>query len=157
MAVVQWRRMSFLSGFPFLLVGLVSAYQLTSQTGSPPAATSSTSGAVPLARSDPASGGIDGSAVPHNSPLRPFVDFLSVGEPDAGDEIGKRLAAESRSKNLLIDFLVATVPDPIDSRFAYQFDGLVDSIEEAVGSQRLEPRSILAAMESIRRATGPTT
>ena len=27
------------------------------------------------------------------------------------------------------------MPDPIDSRFGYQFDGIVDTIEEALGAQ----------------------
>jgi hypothetical protein len=71
-----------------------------------------------------------------DGPLKPFDDFWSVGELKAGIDIGKKLAAQTHQKNVDLQFLIAIVPDPIDSRFAYRFDGIIDAIGDAVEYDR---------------------
>ena len=81
------------------------------------------------ARHSQAEGGSDGSR------LTPFEDFWNVGNAKAGVEIGESLARQTQNK-MNVQFLIATVPDPIDSRFAYRFDLILDSIEDAVEFDR---------------------
>ncbi len=88
-----------------------------------------TDGAAPGA----APGGRDQATGEEPSALKPFTDFFQVGKEGDGDDIGEAVAAHSAQVDL--QFLVATVPDPINSRFAYRFDGIVDSIEMAVESR----------------------
>ena len=116
----------------FVVLGMAAGHswtnELSGQAGSRPSDRSpeqSQGGHSPMRTSTAAVG----------SPIKPFTDFYQVGDGNAGVDIGSRIAEKARQLNLDIEFLIATVPDPIDSRFAHEFDGLVDSIEEAVQSQ----------------------
>ncbi|HEU5117956.1 MAG TPA: hypothetical protein VFT74_15120, partial [Isosphaeraceae bacterium] len=64
-----------------------------------------------------------------NDPLRPVAEFWSLQDPAAKADLDRRLAASD------IQFLIATVPDPIDSRFGYRFDSILDDIQMAIESQ----------------------
>jgi hypothetical protein len=66
--------------------------------------------------------------------LQPFRDFWSVGDLEAGSDIGKEIARDAH--RMTATFLIVTLPDPIDSRFAYRFDALLTAIEMATHSQR---------------------
>jgi hypothetical protein len=64
--------------------------------------------------------------------LAPLRDYLQIlpGQSCRPQEIFKA----ARSRGFDLQFIVATLPDPIDSRFAFSFDQYVESIEAAVQS-----------------------
>ena len=49
-------------------------------------------------------------------------------------KISERLAALSQSADFSAEFLIATVPDPIDSNARWQFDPIYDSIQAAIST-----------------------
>jgi hypothetical protein len=60
-------------------------------------------------------------------PLDP-LDVLRVGEPEAKRPLAdKDLQLEPAE----YEFLIATVPDPVDSKFAHEFDAAVEAIQRA--------------------------
>src|SRR5262249_1256489 len=71
-------------------------------------------------------------AIGPDDPRRPFEEFWRLAPDDAGAVLAKDLIEHDK----LIDpqFLIATVPDPIDSRVAYRFDAIVDDIQMAIES-----------------------
>ena len=66
------------------------------------------------------------------SPQRPFQEFWEGATGDAGKDLAQELIRHS--DQLTPEFLIATVPDPIDSRFGYRFDAVVDDIQMAIES-----------------------
>ncbi|MDR3632966.1 MAG: hypothetical protein P4L84_03965 [Isosphaeraceae bacterium] len=64
--------------------------------------------------------------------LKPVVDYLALDEKYHGRS-ARSIARDLR--RLDVEFLIATAPDPIDSRFGYNFDSTLDAIEMAVESQ----------------------
>jgi hypothetical protein len=87
---------------------------------------------VGAAAGAPASEGRGPATASRNDPGRAFQEFWEF----AKDADGKELAAELRDHTEIEpEFLIATVPDPIDSRFGYRFDSVVDDIQMAIESQ----------------------
>ncbi|MCE9566775.1 MAG: hypothetical protein K8U57_32620 [Planctomycetes bacterium] len=69
-----------------------------------------------------------GGRVPNNDPLlKPIEDFHSNRE---GDWVPADLPKEIHGYKT--EFVIATVPDPIDSPFGYAFDQVVDAIQRGV-------------------------
>jgi hypothetical protein len=68
--------------------------------------------------------------VGERDPRRPFQEFWEVADPHAGEDFAKDLLQQQALIDL--QFLIATVPDPIDSRFGYRFDGVIDDIQMAI-------------------------
>ena len=79
-------------------------------------------------KGSPAVGGLP--TVDDYNPLRPFQEFWEVGDEHAGEDFAKDLIG--RKASIDVRFLIATVPDPIDSRFGYRFDGVLDDIQMAI-------------------------
>ncbi len=119
-------------GIPFLLMMAATVFRWTPFTESQTALRGTVQ---TVNREQAARSGSDAEAAPKNGPLKPFTEYYDIGELSAGEDVGNRIAEASWRHNLDIEFLLATVPDPIDSRFGYQFDGMVDTIEEALGAQ----------------------
>ncbi|MDR3636035.1 MAG: hypothetical protein P4L84_19690 [Isosphaeraceae bacterium] len=65
-------------------------------------------------------------------PRRPFQEFWEVSASDAGKELAEDLI--QHSDTIAPEFLIALVPDPIDSRLSYRFDAIVDDVQMAVES-----------------------
>ncbi len=65
-------------------------------------------------------------------PRRPFQEFWEIAPLDAGKEIAEDLCRKLDS--IEPEFLIATVPDPIDSRFGYRFDAILDDVQMAMES-----------------------
>ncbi len=65
-----------------------------------------------------------------HDPRRPFQEFWEAADQHAGEDFAKDLT----DHQALIDprFLIATIPDPIDSRFGYRFDAITDDIQMAI-------------------------
>ena len=127
-------------GFLSLLVVVLvagTAYYLPSSAGS--AARSTASAVVaPVATS------VSGGASDNRSPRR--EDAISLlaehfGKADLVDETTEnpdvvgRLKALRLPGNIAVEFLIATVPDPIDSNARWQFDPIYDSIQRAVSAK----------------------
>ncbi len=62
------------------------------------------------------------------NPLKPVYDFYAThdGRWDPEDDLRRNL------HNFQVEFLIATVPDPIDTPYGYAFDQVVDAIQRAV-------------------------
>jgi hypothetical protein len=64
------------------------------------------------------------------TPLRPLQEFLMTEEgnaPNSASEIYQRL-----SKKYDVDFLIVTMPDPVDSRFGFSFDRMMAVTQRAM-------------------------
>ncbi len=67
-----------------------------------------------------------------SDPLSPLKQFRAI-RPKGGATSPFDDAPELLDERL--EFLIVTVPDPIDSRFGYRFDSLVDAVQMAVEAQ----------------------
>jgi hypothetical protein len=98
----------------------------------PPSPVDSSKGTAQAAAETPPGHGpsannvVKGSAVPDF--WRPLIEFFHT-DPDKGLESWPGFPA---TPGWQIEFLIATVPDPADSRSGYQFDPLIDAIQRAV-------------------------
>jgi hypothetical protein len=63
---------------------------------------------------------------------KPLLDFTSTLN---GPETGRSGKGFPIPSGWDLEFIIATMPDPIDSRSGYQFDSLVDAIQRAVETQ----------------------
>ena len=70
-------------------------------------------------------------------PLKTLYDYFLTTDGASEEQIapGELLSRNNSS----VRFLIATVPDPIDSRFAYVFDRNIESIKQAVGQSDYIP------------------
>ena len=61
-------------------------------------------------------------------PLKPVYDFYAThdGRWDPEEDLRRQL------HNYSVEFLIATVPDPIDTPYGYAFDQVVDAVQRAV-------------------------
>jgi hypothetical protein len=81
------------------------------------------------------------SAATENDYRRPYLEFRGGldGEtrtlPDPALNLGQILASDFTKGRIDAQFLIATVPDPIDSRFGYRFDSVLDAVQMAVESR----------------------
>ncbi len=97
------------------------------RTAKPAAAKSAKTGTRHAATAPkPPCDGDDGKVL---APLRDYLGLLP-GTFCKAQEIFK----EAHARGFNLQFIVATLPDPIDSRFAFSFDQYVESIEAAVQS-----------------------
>ena len=73
--------------------------------------------------------------LPREEPLRPLRDFFAVqkGRPEAALDL-PTIAGGLHGYE--VEFLIATVPDPIDSPFGFAFDSVVDAIQRGVERRR---------------------
>src|SRR5689334_8641626 len=67
-----------------------------------------------------------------HDPLTPLRSYRDIDPSDRQTE--PWLSAHDGSP-LDMEFLIATVPDPLDSRFGYNFDSTLDAIQMAIESQ----------------------
>ena len=133
LAAIQVQKMSFLWGIPASILGLILAYPWV-QTGLSPGSPKGAQTGKQTGSHEQAASVRPGSvSTQRNTLIKPFVEFFDVGETSAGVEIGKSIAEHSEGMEL--EFLVAVLPDPIDSRFTHLFDSMLDSIGDAIGSQ----------------------
>src|SRR5262249_45833947 len=51
---------------------------------------------------------------------------------DRSLNLGQVLAADAAQGRVVAEFFIATVPDPVDSRFGYRFDSVLDALQMAV-------------------------
>ena len=79
------------------------------------------------------------SAPPTPDPLRAISDFHQTVEEKKKDEEKKEDPMSEGMRNLLAsthgyktEFLIATVPDPIDSPYGYAFDQVVEAIQRTI-------------------------
>jgi hypothetical protein len=130
-------------GLPVIVVALAAAYPWLSQPRTEsPALDSAASGRGKTSRSAPPPK--QEQASPEQSidggPLKPLDEYWRVIDPDRGldGEIAKitALAGRKHKSEIDIEFLIAIVPDPIDSRLAYWFDRAMDAIEDAIESNQ---------------------
>ena len=70
--------------------------------------------------------------VGERDPRRPLQEFWEAADERAGEEFVEDLIKHKASIDL--HFLIATAPDPIDSRFGYRFDAVIDDIQMAIES-----------------------
>jgi len=80
----------------------------------------------------------DGSAIEpgFHRPLQEYFAVLSVPEKKAANGQENAVLLEAvKSAHLQLKFLVATVPDPVDTHFGHYFDALIDAIQRAVEIQ----------------------
>lgn len=77
-----------------------------------------------------------------NDYRRPYLEFRgrphgrSRDAPDPSWNLGDLLASDAKEGELEARFLIAMVPDPIDSRFGYRFDAVLDALQMAVETSR---------------------
>jgi hypothetical protein len=129
---MQSHRLTALFGFApfiFLIVADDHTFAPADQPGKPKGLTQGQRGNSLSAGSI----GSDRQVMKRRGPYEPFDYYWEVGDSTEGENIGREMAKKSEQTDL--KFLIATVPDPIDSRFAYRFDGMLDAIEDAVESQ----------------------
>ena len=105
-----------------LLTGLLGVFAVgVPQSGNAPA---------PVAKKDEKKDGTDavGLAMAADDPLKPVFDFHKSHDVtlDPEEEIRRNIHGYKT------EFLIATVPDPIDSGYGYAFDQVVDAIQRAV-------------------------
>ena len=72
------------------------------------------------------------TAAEHDA-AQPIRDFWNVAGSDHGKQFADELIAHAGAMEL--EFLIAALPDPIDSRFSYRFDSVIDDIQMAIESQ----------------------
>ena len=125
-----------------LVVALVAstAYYLPNATGGSPARSASST----LAQG---SASVGGSAAAANGPRREdaislLTDHFGITTGGGVDDSLESPQVASRLRGLglpaaqmTLEFLVATVPDPIDSNARWQFDPIYDSIQRAVSAR----------------------
>jgi hypothetical protein len=73
------------------------------------------------------------AALSENNPTRAVREFWSFAGTEDGKDFAEELSADPGRMD--VDFLIAAVPDPIDTRFSYRFDSLLDDIQLALKSQ----------------------
>ena len=116
-----------------MFAGIVGVPGLGDSAGRKGAAgTPGSDGAAAVADAPKASGPDSMPTVSQKDPRRPFQEFWEVAGPEAGQELARDLI--DHGKALDPEFLIVTVPDPIDSRFGYRFDAVVDDVQMAVES-----------------------
>jgi len=105
-------------------------------TGSSPDGKGGASPAAPVSPAVSKPPGKASSPLSDNDPYKPFVSFWALADPEQGrkyvEQLPPQLLDPSRAQ---VDFLIATVPDPIDTRFAYRFDSILDDVQMAIESQ----------------------
>ncbi len=70
------------------------------------------------------------------APYLEFRDFHGASEVPAtqqGLDLGRLLAIDLA--RMAPEFLIVTVPEPVDSRFGYRFDAILDAVQMAIESQ----------------------
>ena len=70
------------------------------------------------------------SKVPDNCWIKGLKQFLCLSDGRNASDILK----EYKDRQYKIKFLLATVPDPVESQFGYWFDSMVDAMQRAVES-----------------------
>jgi hypothetical protein len=73
------------------------------------------------------------AALPQSNPARAVREFWALAGPEDGNDFADELLSQAGQMD--VDFLIAAVPDPIDTRFSYRFDSLLDDIQMAIESQ----------------------
>ncbi len=111
------------SGLWIVLVAALGVYYVPSKSGSPGTVADKAGSKPAMGEEKP---GGDSSSW-ELDPLRPLWEFWRTG-------------AESQNRPQLpvgydLEYIVATVPDPIDSAFAYRFDDMIDAMQRAVETQ----------------------
>ncbi len=107
-----------------VLSGLVGLYAVNSPISHAPPGVAKDAPKL-IAKQDQPDRGV---RVPNTDPLlKPIADFHSNLE---GDWVAADLAKEVHGYKT--EFVIATVPDPIDSPFGYAFDQVVDAIQRGV-------------------------
>ena len=125
-----------------VVLGVSSAGTLISKSKGGPAI--SVPAAATAASGTTTDGRVDTSVVPIPGVARPFAmlrDFLepagpmpTVGcAPFASDDAIARLRAVADCKQISVHFVIATVPDWIDSSLQWTFDPMIDAIQMAAG------------------------
>jgi hypothetical protein len=76
---------------------------------------------------------LDGIALNYCSPYLEFWGRPPLSEQDPKRNLGELIAADG--DRVAPEFLIVTVPDPLDTRLGYRFDAAVDAVQMAVESQ----------------------
>ena len=72
-------------------------------------------------------------------PLQPVIDYFRVLRADQNRLGELDHSAIRRDEKSTVQFLIATLPDPIDSRFGHRFDLALDSIQSAIEAMSYVP------------------
>ncbi len=70
----------------------------------------------------------------HRMPYLEFWGRSTLGDSDRHSDLGDLIAADG--DRVAAEFLIVTVPDPLDTRLGYRFDAALDAVQMAVESQR---------------------
>jgi hypothetical protein len=120
------RRMEH-SAYWIVLLALLGVYYVPSRTTSAAKLPEAALQNKPTDRGQESSS--KGSTISTADPEKPLLDFLSIGSNHDRDLPHPDLLGYQ------LEFLIATVPDPIDTAFAYRFDSVVDATQQALQTQ----------------------
>ncbi len=125
------------AGLLFVLLGVIfGTGRLTGDGGDGSSKEAAASGAT----ADKA-GGNSTHTDSENDYRRPYLEFRGGFDDETKKvpapklNLGQILACDYDQGRIEAQFLIATVPDPIDSRFGYRFDSVLDSVQMAVESR----------------------
>lgn len=111
------------------LLAIVFPFTFNHRSAAPASQTSSQPSPASILRQNKKLQETLGSLRPHSA-ARLIEDFLHARSDPGGSPVGDPRSSYS------LDFMIATVPDPVDSRLPQMFDAAIDSIQRAFEADR---------------------